>query len=1151
AKVAEAPEAVALVSAVGHAVTYGELGRRAARLAHCLRAAGVGPERRVGVLLDRSPEEVTSLLAVFEAGGAYVPLDPVWPRERVALVLEDAGVRVVLSTSNLADRLPGPSPLLLDRVWDKLDLWSSEPPAEGAAEVDHLAYVIYTSGSTGRPKGVEIEHRGLLRLLAWHRRAFGVTAADRATRLSGLAFDAAVWELWPYLVAGASVHVPDEEVRTSPSALHDWLNAEGITIGFVSTPVAEALLPLSLTGPAAIPLRVLLTGGDRLHHDPGPLPFTLVNNYGPTESTVVATSGAVQARGPGRAPDIGQPIDDTRVLLLDRELRLVPPGVAGEICIGGPGLARGYLGQPGLTAERFVPDPYAAEPGERLYRTGDLARHLTDGAIEFLGRIDFQVKIRGLRIELGEIEAALSAHPQVREAAVLVREDRPGEPSLVAYVAAHAEVSPEALRSWLRGRLPEAMVPSAFVLLDSLPLTPNGKLDRKALEKIAPVRPDHDRLDAYVAPRTPAEEVLAGIFAEVLRLERVSVEDGFFDLGGHSLLATQVISRVREAFGAELPVRELFEEPTAAGLAGRLALLRDSTLAAPPIVSVPRPHGEDGELPLSFAQQRLWFLERLAPGSPAYNVPLAVRISGPLSLRLLAQALEEVARRHEALRTTFAEREGHPVQVIAPLLRVPLEVVDLSGLPPAQRETELVRRATAEALLPFDLEAGPLVRAALLRLAGEDHALLVTMHHIVTDGWSMGIFLRELTALYGGRELPVLPVQYADFAAWQRAWLTGDVLAAQLGYWRQRLSGAPARLILPTDRPRPPVETHRGASRPLDLPPALSRSVALLARREGATPFMVLLAGFAALLGRYSGQGDVVVGSPIAGRNRREIEGLIGFFINTLALRVELADAPDFPSLLCQVRRTALDAYAHQDIPFERLVEELVSERGGLDHSPLFQVMLTVQNTPAMTGEAEGLGVPGVELRRVTVESATAKFELSLGFSPYGEELAGGLEYNTDLFDAATAERMARHFVRLLDAAVASPETPLPELPLLAPAEERQILGEWNDTTVRFPESDRCLHELIREQARRRPEAVAVAIGDEQLSYGELQRRADGLARRLVAMGAVPGSVVGVRLERSLELIVALVGVLEAGAAYLPLDPSYPQERLAFLVEDA
>ncbi|HYG64842.1 MAG TPA: amino acid adenylation domain-containing protein, partial [Thermoanaerobaculia bacterium] len=832
---------------------------------------------------------------------------------------------------------------------------------------------------------------------------------------------------------------------------------------------------------------------------------------------------------------------------ISRSFRPAPVGVAGELLIGGVGLAQGYLGRPELTAERFVPDPFAAlwsEPGARVYRTGDLARHLAGGEIEFLGRIDFQVKIRGFRIELGEIEAALLAHPGVREAVVLVREDRPGDPYLVAYVVG-SFLGAEELRAYLQERLPEAMVPPAFVMLDALPLNPNGKLDRRALEKIVPSREERAGIDEYAAPRTPSEEILAGIFAEVLGQERVGIHDGFFELGGHSLLATQVVSRVRQAFGVELAIRELFEAPMVARLAERIERIGTSTIEAPPIVPVPR--GRD--LPPSSAQQRLWFVDRLKPGSSAYNVPLAVRLTGTLDAAALGHALRGMARRHEVLRTTFAERDGHPVQVIAPVPRLSLEIVDLSGLPEAEREDELTWQATTEALRPFDLAAGPLVRATLLRLGEEEHALLVTMHHIVTDGWSMGLFLRELTALYGGRELPELPVQYADFAVWQRSWLSGEVLESQLSYWRGHLAGAPARLTLPTDRPRPAVTTNHGATRPVVLPSSLSQELSALARRQGATPYMVLLAGFAALLGRYSGQRDVVVGSPIAGRNRREIEGLIGLFVNALALRVELADDLGFAGLLRQVRRTALEGFSHQDIPFERLVEELVSERD-LGHSPLFQVTLAVQNVPSLSdGDT---AISGLAIRDVAVESRTAKFEMSLRLVPRGDELAGGLEYNTDLFDGATAERLIGHLIRLLEGAVTTPEIPVPDLALLAPAEQQHLLREWNDTGTDYgAPSGACLHELIQAQVARTPDAVAAVSGDEHLSYRGLARQAEGLAWRLVAVGVGPDSVVGICAERSLEMIVGLLGVLEAGGAYLPLDPSYPRERLATILESA
>ncbi|HYG62068.1 MAG TPA: amino acid adenylation domain-containing protein, partial [Thermoanaerobaculia bacterium] len=797
---------------------------------------------------------------------------------------------------------------------------------------------------------------------------------------------------------------------------------------------------------------------------------------------------------------------------------------------------------------------FVRESGARLYRTGDLARRLVSGEVEFLGRADHQVKVRGFRIELGEIEAALAAQPAVAQAVIVALPDTMCSTRLVAYlVPAEGDVADaEELRAALRESLPEYMIPAHFIPLPALPLTPNGKVDRKALPAPGGERPD---LRAeHLAPRTPVEEVLAAVWTEVLGRPGIGVHDNFFKLGGHSLLATQVVSRIRQAFGVELPIRDLFEAPTVAGLAARVDRSGGQAEVppeVPPIKRVPR----EAHLPLSFAQQRLWFLERLSPGGVAYNIPLAVRLSGALDAQVLENALLEVARRHEALRTTFAERDDLPVQVITPEPPIFLVVGDLSDLPQAARELEMSRRALAEALRPFDLAAGPLVRALLLRLDEEEHALLVTMHHIVTDGWSMGIFLRELTALYGafvqGRPspLPELPIQYGDFAAWQRAWLTGGVLDAQLGYWQGRLAGAPPRLILPSDRPRPALETHRGASRPVELTPELSHALATLAGREGATPFMVLVAGFAALLGRYSGQDDVVVGSPIAGRTRREVEGLIGFFVNTLALRVELADRPDFSGLLRQVRRTALDAYAHQDLPFERLVEELVTERD-LGHSPLFQVMLAVQNTPA--GPSGMPPVPGLELRPVEVEAGTAKFELSLSFAPRGEELLGDLDYNTDLFDSATAERLARHFVRLLEGAVAAPEIPLPELSLLAPSEQQHVLREWNDTATDYgAESGVCLHGLVRAQVERAPDAVAAVSEDEHLSYRELARQAGCLAPRLTEVGAGPESVVAICAERSLEMIVGMLGILEAGGAYLPLDPSYPRERLALILESS
>ncbi|HSG38215.1 MAG TPA: condensation domain-containing protein, partial [Thermoanaerobaculia bacterium] len=766
----------------------------------------------------------------------------------------------------------------------------------------------------------------------------------------------------------------------------------------------------------------------------------------------------------------------------------------GELCIGGDGLARGYLNRPELTAERFIPHPW--ERGERLYRTGDLVRQRPDGVVEYLGRLDHQVKIRGFRIELGEIEAVLAGHPQVHACAVLARRDT-GETRLAAYVAGRDGQQPDAagLRRHLQERLPEYMIPSAFVVLDELPLTANGKVDRKALP--APERAAAAATaTALASPADPVQELLAGLWAEVLALDRVGAHDDFFELGGHSLLATRVVSRIRETLGVELPLPALFEAPTVEGVAQAIREIRqDGAPQAPPVLPVPR---EDG-MPLSFAQQRLWFIDQLEPGNAVYNIPTAVRLAGEVAPDLLARIFAEVVRRHEVLRTTFRSSGGQPVQEIAAALEPELAVLDLSHLEPARREARAREIALEAAGQPFDLQRGPLLRLALVRLAERDHLLLVTLHHIVSDGWSMGLLLREIAALYEafsqGRPspLPELPVQYADFAVWQREWLRGEVLDAQLAYWKRQLDGAPRVLELPTDHPRPPGQTYGGASRPLELAPELSAAVRDLCRREGVTPFIVLLAAWATLLARHAGQDEVLVGSPIAGRNRREIEDLIGFFVNTVVLRSDLSGAPAFGELLARLRSAALDAHVHQDLPFERLVEELVPERD-LSRSPLFQAMFAFQNAPGSR-----LTVPGLAFSTVALESRVAKFDLQLsmweGPDRSVDVFAGVLEHNTDLFDAATMERLLARFQALWEAAAADPETPVTDLPLLLAADRRQLL-EWNGPGAALLAGP-CLHELFFAQAARTPGAVAVLHGDGPVTYAGLAARARGFAHRL------------------------------------------------------
>ncbi|HEX8275797.1 MAG TPA: amino acid adenylation domain-containing protein [Longimicrobiaceae bacterium] len=1157
ARAAATPDAVAVVSD-GRGVTYAELAARSAGLAERLRALGAGPETRVALLAARSPELVAGMLAVLRAGAAYLPVDPATPRERVATILADAAVPVVLADAEGAERLegfggevvaidtphpPAPSPTRGEGEHDGAE---SEPAVAGCSLFPvpcslSSAYVIYTSGSTGTPKGVVVTHGGLASLVDWHLDAFGVTAADRATQLAGLGFDASVWESWPYLAAGATLHlVDDEETRASPEALRDLLLDRGITLAFLPTPLAEGMLGLEWPRDAA--LRAVLTGGDALRARPAAdAPFALVNNYGPTENTVVATSGAVAPDGSGRAPSIGRPIRGVRAYVLDAGLRPVPAGVPGELCLGGASVARGYLGRPGLTAAAFVPDPLSGEAGARMYRTGDRVRWLAGGELEFLGRMDRQVKVRGFRIEPGEVESALLAHPGVREAAVTVRADAAGAGRLVGYVAPAGGVAGEALRAHLAARLPEYMVPSTLVFLDALPLTPSGKTDRAALPA-----PEMAAEGGFAAPRNPAEEVLADVWGALLGRERVGARDNFFALGGHSLLATQVISRVRQLFGVELPLRALFEAPTVERLAARIERARGEGESAD---AVPlRPADRSAPIPASFAQERLWFLEQMRPGEATYAIPAALRMTGPLEVEALRRALEEIVRRHEALRTVFARSGGRPVQVVRPAGRLELPVEELAAGGDADAALRARMREDAQRL--FDLEEGPLFRVALLRLGADEHALLLSMHHIVSDGWSMGVLLRELAALYaafvdgGPSPLAPLPVQYADFAAWQRAWLRGEALERQVAFWRERLAGAPAVLEVPTDHPRPAVQGSRGAVHSFTIPRGEADAARALGRREGVTLFMTLVSAWALLLSRYSGAEDLVVGVPTAGRTRRELEELIGFFVNALPLRAELAGDPTTGELLARTREAVLAGYAHQDVPFEKLVEELRVERS-LAHSPIFQVMFTLMDAPLTVPE-----LPGIAMRAMEGQTGTAKFDLTLGVMNAEHGLVAELEYATDLFDGASAARMGERFRLLLEGMTADPARPVSGISMLAEHEREQVLRGW--AGARAPVSrDRLAHQRVLAHAAERPDAAALVDGAVVLTWAELAERAGRLANHLRRRGVGPESRVAICMERGAEAVVAQLGVLAAGGAYVPLDPAYPAERIAYVVGDA
>ncbi|MET0398945.1 MAG: amino acid adenylation domain-containing protein [Longimicrobiaceae bacterium] len=1560
---ARTPDAPA-ASGAGLALSHGELDLRSDRLARVLRSLGVGPETPVAVCLERGPSLLVAVLGVWKAGGAYLPLDPDYPAERLAYVLRDAHVPLLLTDAQLAAALPGHDAqvVLLDQVVLDEGLPEGDGPedAEPAPEIDpdNLAYVIYTSGSTGRPKGVRVPHRSLLATLHAAREIFRPAADDRMAVLASFAFDIWLFEAVLPLLAGGSVRLLSRERVLETERLVDEL-ASCTAMHAVPALMRQTALVLRASGRTLPRMRRVFVGGDAVPPDlleemrevfPAASIHVL---YGPTEAAVICAAHESRPAD-ARRQWVGRPLGNAALYVLDPALQPVPVGVPGELCIGGASVARDYLGRPGQTAERWIPDPFAARAGARLYRTGDRVRWTGDGELEFLGRTDTQVKIRGFRIEPGEVEATLAEHPGVEEAVVAVREDTPGDRRLVGYVVPAAEAAPEdgaqdehvrewealfgdaygeddaggdpafhvagwnssytgepipeaemrewvehaagrvrdlrprrvleigcgtglllfrvapeceeywgadfspeairylrrqlgrpgrelpqvrlmervaddftgipaghfdvvvvnsvaqyfpgvdyllrviegavgalapggtlwvgdvrslplleafhasvelaqapaetpasalrdrvrrraardkellvdpelfralpgwlprvtgvelrlkggrhanemtrfrydaavrvegppsppapgwrrwdpagglaalareldeqapdavavsrvpnarvagalalpealaaygeartveelrtlaaereaaavdpealrelgesrgyrvharpsawgageidvllargddapalveeapdappawaawasdplagkrarwllpELRSWLGDRLPDYMVPGALVLLEKVPLTPSGKVDRRALPA-----PETAGDGAYASPRTATEETLAGIWAAVLRVERVGVEDDFFALGGHSLLATQVVSRVREALGVEVPLRGLFESPTVAGLAARVddQLRAGAGVQLPPLRPAPR---DGGPLPLSFAQQRLWFIHQLDPRSPAYNMPSPLRLRGRLRPEVLRRALAELVRRHESLRTVFASVGGEPLQVIRPAGPALLPVVDLRGLADERRQAAVQRLAAEEVERPFDLARGPLVRAALLRADEEEWALLFTVHHVVSDGWSMGVLVREMSQLYDAfarglpSPLPEPRLQYADYAVWQRGWLTGEALERQLAFWRERLAGAPPLLELPTDRPRPLVAGDRAAQRSFVLAAETSRALRALARREGATLFMTLLAVYQALLARWSGQDDVVVGSPVAGRGSVELEPLVGFFVNMLVIRTGLAGRPGARELVARVRDGVLGAHAHQDLPFERLVDELRVERS-LDHAPLFQVLFALLG--AGLGE-DRLSLGDVEVYPLHAEESTAKFDLSLTLRDGGEALAGSMVYRADLFEGATVERMLGHFRALADAMAADPDRPVGEIDILLPAERARVLQAWNATERSYPAGLR-VHDLFAAQAARTPEAVAVSWRGELTTYADLDHRSASLANALRRRGVGPETRVGVCLGRTPELLVALLGVLRAGGAYVPLDPAYPRERLGFMLEDA
>ncbi len=1052
------PERVAVVSNSSH-LTFAELDRRADRLARRLTRLGVGPDVRVGVCLERSLEMVVGLLGVLKAGGAYVPVDPGYPAERVRMMIEDAGVAAVVSKGEEAsEALSGyeGEVVRVEESWGRAGEGEEEEARGREVGGGHLAYVIYTSGSTGRPKGVMIEHRSICNRLLWIQDELPLSESDSLLQKTSISFDASVWEVFVPLLSGARLILAKPGGHQDAAYMVKEIQEKQVTtLQVVPTMLDILLAEAGLSNCKS--LKRVYCGGEVLDKELRQrfyreMDAELHNLYGPTEVSIDATHWACDRQERGLSVPIGKPLPNMQVFILNGKKRLKPIGVEGELYVAGRGLARGYLNRADLTAERFVPNPFGAA-GSRLYRTGDLAIQTADGVIEYVGRIDHQVKVRGYRIELGEIESVLSEHPAIREVIVVAREENTGGPRIIAYVVpdkkarnayaagaskehraslgadgrhalaqSEAVLSASELRAFTKSKLPEYMVPAAFVILDAFPLTPNGKIDRRALPP--PDAAASDRGEEFTPPRTPVEKALADIWAGILGIDQVSIKDNFFEIGGHSLLATQMASRVREAFAIDLELRVLFDSPQLAQLAAVVEeqIRAREAVQAPPIRPVPR----GGPLPLSYAQARLWFIDQMQPGSPLYNVPMAARVVGELSVWALWQGLEEIVRRHESLRTVFRSRGGKAEQEVKPEWGQGVKVIDISGLKEEERKAERLRLGRAEGRRGFELERGPLVRGGLVKVSEEEQVVMLTMHHIISDGWSVGVMIRELSTLYeayvSGRPSPLeeLEVQYADYAVWQRQWLEAGAMQKQVEYWTRQLEGAPEILNLPTDRPRSQTQGHTGSLERFRLGKEMAEGLKELSQREGATLFMGLLAAFQTLLYRLSNQTDIVVGTDIANRNNAKVEGLIGFFGNQLVLRTQLAGNLSFRELLARVKEVTANAYAHQDLPFDKLVEVLNPNRR-TSRTPLFQVKLVLQNVPAQP----------LALTRLTTEIlegsdrvGLARFDLLITFVEAEQGLDGVVEYSTELFDRTTILRMLSNLEKLVGGILAQPDFP-------------------------------------------------------------------------------------------------------------------------------
>ncbi len=1148
--------------------TYLELDEKSNQLAHYLINQGVRAEDIIGLSIDRSFNMIVALLGILKSGAAYLPLDPNYPEERLSFMMADSSIAILITLEKLKDSFGQDfiKPICLDADWPVIE---KETKKSVDLEISTLnrAYIIYTSGSTGTPKGVEICHQSVLN----HNRAvikdFSLSASDKVLQFATINFDAAVEEIFPVLQTGGVLVLRGTDVLISAKELLQLTEREQLTVLDLPTAYWHQFVNEidALNVPIPKSLRLVVLGGDKISAEHfiswnklGGKNIELINSYGPTETTIISTlyktTDSDKERNEPKDLPIGRPIFNTSAYILDENLRPVPVGVPGELHIGGLGLARGYLNQPALTAEKFIPDPFSTKPNARMYKTGDLVSFRADGQINFIGRVDNQLKIRGFRVELGEIESALEKHPAIKEAVVIVKTFDNNDKRLIAFfVATCSDVaSLPAIKDFLSGHLPEYMVPVSFKAMENLPLTPNGKINKKALQKVDFNLEDTSK--EFKAPTTATEEIMVQVFSEVLHVDKISVLDNFFDLGGHSLLATQVTSRVRDRLKVEIPLRFLFEAPTVESISGKIdkEKLQSKTVALPPITKLKMEEKQK----LSFSQQRLWFLDQMDPGNASYNIPVAFKAHGKLDIEAFKKAILEVMRRQESLRTSIKTENGQPKLEITTHLEVPISIEDISSVPQDNLEETIQKRVFEEARFSFKLDQVPLFRVVILLVSETQSIILVNMHHIISDGWSVNIIFYEISQLYAaftkGTEptLPDLSFQYADYASWQQSWLQGNILEDHLSYWRTKLRGAPTLLSMPTDRPRQAVQTVNGAHLAFDFPQELSEKLRTFSRKEGVTLFMVVMAAFKILLSRYAGQNDISVGTPIANRTRSEIENIVGFFVNTLVMRTKINPSGSFLSLVKDVRKTAFEAYAHQDLPFEKIVEAVDPARD-TSYSPLFQVMFTMQNNPQ-----KEVQTADVTLEALEIENNISKFDLSLTLAEEGKDISGAMEFNTDLFDRSTIERMTAYFKGLLISLVEHPEIPLSKIRLISDDEEKHLIESLNHFSDEQAFKTN-IKEIFEKQTAQSPDAVALewmdvgSVSSSHLTYAELNARANQLAHTLLDQGIQNDDLIGLYFERSPEMIISILAVIKSGAAYVPIDPAYPRERVDYMIEDS